>query len=104
MIRTSLSRWCLLMFVISTAAVAQGQPGGARGGPRPEFIPEGYDDHQNMMDQLGIKALRPGKSGSNQTGKGFEEASANEWMPTMPDVMKMKDGTKLTTPQQWEKR
>src|SRR4051812_38864382 len=62
-----------------------GAPGGGRGGgfgggraaaPRPAFIPEGYDDHQNMMDQLGIKALRPGKNGQNQTGPGFEEASA----------------------------
>ena len=57
-----------------------------------------------MMDQLGIKALRPGKSGNNQTGKGFDEATANDWMPTMPDVLKMKDGTKVTTPGQWTKR
>jgi hypothetical protein len=57
-----------------------------------------------MMKQLGIKTLRPGKSGSNQTGPGFEEATANEWMPTMPDALKMKDGTKVTTPEQWTKR
>ena len=54
-----------------------------------------------MMDQLGIKTLRPGKSGNNQTGPGFEEATANDWMPTMPDALKMKDGTKVTTPEQW---
>ena len=57
-----------------------------------------------MMDQLGIKALRPGKSGNNQTGPGFDEATANNWMPTLPDVLKMKDGTKVTTPEQWAKR
>ena len=68
------------------------------------WIEQGYDDHQNMMDQLGIKALRPGKSGQNQTGPGFDEATANDWMPTMPDVLKMKDGTKVTTPEQWAKR
>ncbi len=50
-----------------------------------------------MMDQLGIKALRPGKSGNNQTGPGFEEATANDWMATMPDALTMKDGTKVTT-------
>ena len=64
----------------------------------------GYNDHQNMMNQLGIKALRPGKSGNNQTGPGFDEATANNWMPTMPDALKMKDGTKVTTPEQWARR
>ncbi len=77
--------------------------GGGRGAP-PAWIEEGYNDHQNMMNQLGIKALRPGKSGNNQTGKGFDEATANDWMPTMPDVLKMKDGTRVTTPEQWTKR
>ena len=78
--------------------------GGGRGAPAPSWIEPGYNDHQNMMDQLGIKALRPGKSGNNQTGPGFDEATANDWMPTMPDVLKMKDGTKVTTPVQWIKR
>jgi hypothetical protein len=77
--------------------------GGGRGAP-PAWVEEGYNDHQNMMNQLGIKALRPGKSGNNQTGKGFDEATANDWMPTMPDALKMKDGTKVTTPEQWTKR
>src|SRR5512146_2002117 len=77
---------------------------GGRGGPPPAWIEAGYNDHQNMMSQLGIKTLRPGKSGSNQTGPGFEEATANDWMPTMPDALKMKDGTKVTTPEQWAKR
>ena len=73
---------------------------GGRGQAPAPWIEEGYDDHQNMMDQLGIKSLRPGKSGNNQTGPGFDEATANEWMPTLPDALTMKDGTKVTTPQQ----
>ena len=77
---------------------------GGRGGTPPAWIEPGYDDHQNMMDQLGIKTLRPGKSGSNQTGPGFDEATANEWMPTMPDALTMNDGTKVTTAAQWPKR
>jgi len=77
--------------------------GGFQEEPAP-WIEKGYDDYQNMMDRLGIKSLRPGKSGSNQTGPGFEEATANEWMPTMPDALVMKDGTKVATPQQWNRR
>jgi hypothetical protein len=77
---------------------------GARGGPPPAWIEPGYDDHQNMMNQLGIKALRPGKSGNNQNGPGFDEATANDWMSTMPDALTMKNGTKVTKPSQWQKR
>jgi hypothetical protein len=77
---------------------------GGRGGAPPAWVEAGYNDHQNMMDQLGIKTLRPGKSGSNQSGPGFDEATANDWMPTMPDALTLKDGTKVTTPGQWTKR
>ena len=91
----------------AAAAPARGAVGGGLGrgaAVRPAYIEEGYDDHKNMMDQLGIVSLRPGKSGQNQTGPGFDLATANAWMPTMPDVLKMKDGTKVTTPAQWTKR
>jgi hypothetical protein len=81
-----------------------GMMGGGRGGTPPAWIEAGYDDHKNMQTQLGIKTLRPGKSGNNQTGPGFDEATANDWMPTMPDALKMKDGTKVTTSAQWTKR
>ena len=57
-----------------------------------------------MMNQLGIKALRPGKDGNNQNGPGFDDAQTNNWMSTMPDALTMKDGTKVTTPEQWTKR
>jgi hypothetical protein len=87
------------------AMIAVGQaPQGGRGGGRGGQAAGGYDDHQNMMDQLKITALRPGKSGSNQTGKGFILEDANEMMPTLPKLLVMKDGTKVTTPAQWEKR
>jgi Spy/CpxP family protein refolding chaperone len=63
-----------------------------------------YDDHQNMMDQLGITKLRSGKSGSNQTGPGFELATANPWKDTMPELMKMQNGTPVTRADQWPAR
>ncbi len=103
--------------VAATLSFAQAQPdpaaapggrsgvgAGGRGGTPAPWIEQGYNDHQNMMNQLGIKALRPGKSGQNQTGPGFDEATANNWMPTIPDVLKMKDGTMVATSQQWAKR
>ncbi|NQT81914.1 hypothetical protein HQ563_02750 [bacterium] len=63
---------------------------------------DGYDGHQNMMDQLGIKQLRPGANPNNQSA--FEEATANPYKDSMPDVLTMKDGTKVTSAAQWPKR
>src|SRR5215472_12225030 len=44
-------------------------------------------DHQNMMDQLGIKALRPGLSGNENAPNhaNTDEALANPF-PTLPGV------------------
>ncbi|MGA2231069.1 MAG: acetylxylan esterase [Tepidisphaeraceae bacterium] len=91
-------RWLL---TIAIAAVAPHEMSRGQDVPK---APAAYDDHQNMMDQLGIKALRPGKNGSTQTGKGFDEATADDWMSTLPDALTMKDGTKVTTAAQWPAR
>ena len=56
-----------------------------------------YNDSQHMMAQLGITKLRPGKNGSRQEGPGFDLASANPWKHTLPELMKMKDGTPVTS-------
>jgi len=64
--------------------------------------PSRYDDHQNMMDQLGVKAIRPGPNPNNQST--FDEAGANPYRDSMPKVLEMKDGTKITSAKQWPKR
>src|SRR3954469_1286444 len=60
------------------------------------------EDHQNMMEQLGIKALRPGPSGNEQAPNhaNYDEATANPF-PKLPDVLTMKDGTKVTSALGW---
>ena len=59
-------------------------------------------DHQNMMDQLGIKALRPGPSGNEKAPNhaNYDAEKANPF-PNLPDPLTMNDGQKLTTPQMW---
>ncbi len=54
-------------------------------------------DHQNMMDQLGIKALRPGPSGNESAPNhaNYDEATANPY-PNLPDVLTLKNGKKVT--------
>jgi hypothetical protein len=56
-------------------------------------------DHQNMMDQLGVKTLRRGPDPNNQST--FDEATANPFKDSMPDVLTMKNGTKVTRADQW---
>ena len=34
---------------------------------QPDFIPAGYDDYQNMLDQLGIKKVRKGATRASRT-------------------------------------
>jgi hypothetical protein len=59
-------------------------------------------DHQNMMDQLGIKALRPGPSGNESAANhaNYDEATANPY-PNLPDALTLKNGKKVTTPAVW---
>jgi hypothetical protein len=59
-------------------------------------------DHQNMMDQLGVKALRPGPSGNEKAPNhaNYDESKANPF-PEIPDPLTTNDGQKVTTPEQW---
>jgi lysophospholipase L1-like esterase len=60
------------------------------------------DDHRNMMEQLGIKALRPGPSGkeSDPNHANYDESKANPF-PDLPDVLKLKNGKKVTKAKVW---
>jgi hypothetical protein len=60
-------------------------------------------DHQNMMDQLGIKSLRPGAEGMNRQAPNWQntdESKANPF-PSLPDQLTLKSGEKVTTPEMW---
>jgi hypothetical protein len=62
------------------------------------------EDHQNMMEQLGIKALRPGPSGTESAPNhaNYDEATANPY-PNLPDVLTLKNGKKVKTADVWWK-
>ncbi len=59
-------------------------------------------DHQNMMDQLGIKALRPGPSGDEKAPNhaNYDESKANPY-PNLPDPLTLNNGQKVTAPAMW---
>ncbi|MBN2368994.1 MAG: hypothetical protein JXO72_00735 [Vicinamibacteria bacterium] len=62
------------------------------------------EDHADMMKRLGITRLRPGADGHAAAGEpgaaNYDSAKANPY-PNWPDVLTMKDGRKVTTPEQW---
>ncbi|MBL8815531.1 MAG: hypothetical protein JNL58_05845 [Planctomyces sp.] len=60
-------------------------------------------DHQNMLEQLQITKLRPGRNGDAkaQNGANYDEASANPY-PNLPELMKLESGEHVTTPDQWK--
>src|SRR5215510_2209640 len=62
-------------------------------------------DHQNMMDQLGIKALRPGFSGNENDANhaNYDESKANPF-PDLLDALALKSGKKVATAQMWWKQ
>jgi (4-O-methyl)-D-glucuronate---lignin esterase len=63
------------------------------------------EDHQNMMDQLGIRALRPGPSGNEQAPNhaNYDEATANPF-PDLPDALTLRNGWKVVSAAMWKKR
>src|SRR5438477_4227476 len=59
-------------------------------------------DHRNMMDQLGIQALRPGPSGNEKATNhaNYDEPKANPF-PDLPDALTLKSGQRVTSAAQW---
>jgi sialate O-acetylesterase len=91
---------------------AGGADGGTNGGadgnqgiypPPVNFTAE--QDHDNMMKQLGIKSLRPGPSGNDNAPNhaNYDTALANPY-PDLPDVLTLKNGRKVTTPEMWRRQ
>jgi hypothetical protein len=62
-------------------------------------------DQKNMLQQLGIQALRPGPSGneSDANHANYDETMANPW-PDYPDPLTLKNGQKVTTAEMWRKQ
>ena len=80
-------------------------PGGAA---RPDPMNWTADqDHQNMMDQLGIKTLRPGRNGMGPpdapNAANYDPAKANPY-PDLPDALTLKNGQKVTSADIWWKQ
>ena len=65
------------------------------------------EDHADMLRQLGITKLRPGRNGSTAPGTpnpaNYDQARANPY-PDWPELLVAKDGAKITTPEMWRQK
>src|SRR3982750_3619568 len=96
------------MSVACAAGLAVAAPASTRAQERPSSGPKTWtaaEDHQQMMEQLGITALRPGPSGNEQDPNhaNYDESKANPF-PKLPDVLTFANGRRVITPQQWSRR
>ena len=82
---------CVLAFTFAAALQAQS--------PCTPVTFTADQDHQNMMDQLGIKTLRPGWNGNENAPNhaNYDESKANPYT-NVPDPLTLNDGQKVTTP------
>ncbi len=83
------------------AMFAEAQNASQSPSPPPVNFPA-EQDHQNMMDQLGIEALRPGPSGNEKAPNhaNYDESKANPY-PNLPDPLTLNNGEKVTTAKTW---
>jgi hypothetical protein len=84
------------------AALVAGIATASAQSPAPPVNFTADQDHQNMMDQLGIQALRPGPSGDEKAPNhaNYDESVANPY-PNLPDPLTLQNGAKVTTAKEW---
>lgn len=89
---------CVVLFLLATFAPSgSAEPTSAPAQPPPVKL-TAEQDHQRVMDQLGLTSLPPGASG---THPNLDESKANPF-PNLPDPLILNDGTKVTTAQMWQ--
>jgi hypothetical protein len=63
-----------------------------------------WHDHQLMIKELGISELRPGPSGNPEVPNAANADEAKVQPYFLPNPLTFNDGTKVVTPEHWEKR
>src|SRR4051794_5467028 len=74
--------------------------------PAPPVEMTAEQDHQLMMDKLGIKALRQGANGrdpSAPNAANYDESKANPY-PQLPDPLLLVNGKRVKSARDWWKK
>src|SRR5450759_3091494 len=100
-----MKRSLLLLLILIASRITAQNPSGSTQQLTPPVQFTADQDHRNMMDQLGIKSLRPGPSGNESAPNhaNYDESLANPY-PDLPDLLTLKNGKKVTNPEIWWKQ
>ena len=88
-------------FFLFSAVVVFNLHAKADNGTKPVTL-TAQEDHQEMMEQLGITQLRHGPSGNPEDANSanYDESKANPF-PVWPEVLTLNDGQAVVTAKQW---
>jgi len=100
---TGLPMWFQTLFAQDSAVETTGEKVSQEPASK-SVIFTTQQDHQDMLERLGITRLRPGRNANESApnAANYNEASANPY-PNLPDVMKLASGERVTSPAQWWK-
>jgi hypothetical protein len=101
LIVTGLLMWAQTVFA-QDSAVATSAETLSQGPASKAVVFTTQQDHQNMLQQLGITRLRPGRNANENApnAANYNEVNANSY-PDLPDVMMLASGERVTSPEQW---
>jgi hypothetical protein len=98
-----MKKYLFILLLIPMCLQIKAQKQTSVSNPKPVVF-TAEEDHQNMMDQLGIKALRPGpKSEPDVPGHANYDQSIADPYPDLPPLLVLKNGKKVTTADEWWK-
>jgi lysophospholipase L1-like esterase len=108
--RSKLSCTLVAIVLCAPAGIAQQSQSGKSGDKNSqESAPSSVvfttqQDHNNMLQQLGISKLRPGRSSDAKSANAanYDEAKANPY-PNLPDVLKLASNDQVVSADQWWK-
>ncbi|MCJ8165324.1 acetylxylan esterase [Pontibacter sp. E15-1] len=101
-----MKRTLYLLFALAVSTASAQNTTTTAGGKYPALVNfTAEQDHQHMMQQLGIQSLRPGPSGDESAPNhaNYDEALANPY-PNLPPLLTLKNGKKVTSPEMWWKK
>lgn len=92
----------VISLVVLCAFEARAQTGAAGDDAEPPVVFTTRQDHQNMLGQLGITRLRPGRDSNSDApnGANYDEAVANPY-PDLPPLLSLAGGEPVDTPDAW---
>jgi hypothetical protein len=101
-----MKKFLLLFLTVTFAYAAKAQVAKIDSSLYPRIVTfTANQDHDNMMQQLGVTEVRPGPSGNESAPNhaNYDPALANP-CPQLPEILTTKSGKKVTTADMWWKQ